>query len=324
MASKLIITSAVNYSPEGIRVLLRSAARNIPDSAFLIFHERTDDAFRDELQADHPEIHLVRPTDLDRRARLWRGKRRRRQLKSMPLSRARWLSLLMHTPWRAYGTASLHVVMARYFWGLEAMKHPAALAARQIMLCDSRDVCVQRDPFEAMAGDFVVGAWGVPFERRTMAMKWLNDRFPPEVVRRVAPQPNLSNGIMLGTRPAVKNFLKAATRAIINLKPHPFGQTGDQRLINVLFHGGDQLPFTLTHTGGSLIAHLIQAPWDKLRIDGEGLRTLEGDLICLLHHYEFYSELVEVIREKYAGEAGARPKFHPVRPPPKAPKPEPG
>jgi hypothetical protein len=210
--------------------------------------------------------------------------------------------------------------MARYFWALDAWSHPAVREASQIMLCDSRDVCVQKDPFEGLPGDFVVGAWGVPFEQRTLAVKWLRERFSPEVASRVAPRPNISNGVILGTRPAVEDFLKAFTRQILKLKPHPFGQTGDQRLINAFLHGCDQVAFTLTHTGEDLIAHLIQTPWDQLCIDEEGLMTEKGETVCVLHHYEFHHALAEVIRRKYAAEAGVRPKFHPVRPSSREPR----
>lgn len=313
MGENLIITSAVNYRPEDIRVLLRSAARHIPDSAFLIFHERTDDAFRRELERDHSRIHLVRPADLDRHERLWRSARRRRKLKRMPPSRARLHRLALRTPWRAWGTAALHVVMARYFWALDAMNSETVQKADNVMLCDSRDVCVQADPFAALRGELAVGAWAVTFAERPAALEWLKARYPESVVRRVAPNPNLSNGIVLGLREAVHDFLKEMTREISQLKPHPFGQTGDQRVINALLYGSGRVPFTLAPTGGPLMAHLIQAPWEELEMRPEGLHNRSGDRICLLHHYEFHQALVEMTEREYGANAGKRPAFHPVR-----------
>lgn len=313
MARNLIITSAVNYSARDIQVLLASAARHAPGATFLIFHDRTDADFRAELRHLHPDVRLIRPDDLDRRAPLWRRSNRRRRLRYLPPAQARYWSLRLRLPWRRRATARLHIVMARYFWILDALRLPWTFEFDNILLCDSRDVCFQADPFATMPGELVVGAWNVPFSRRTEAVAWLRSRFPPAVAERVLPQPNLSNGLILGTRPAVHRFLRVFTRDIAALRPHPFGQTGDQRLINTTLHGSDRVPFVMTHTGGPIMAHLIQTDWKRLVIDEGGLKTCDGETVALLHHYEYNGKLRNLIEQQYGAGAGARPKMHPVR-----------
>lgn len=314
MTEKLIITSAVNYRAEDVRVLLRSAARHIPDASVIVMHERTDEEFHRALTAHNPSVHLVRPPGLERRDRLWSSARRRRRLKRMPSSRARLYRWALSTPLWPRGAAALHVVLARYFWALAAMEHPIARRARKVLLCDSRDVCVQADPFTDFPGKLVVGAWSVLFRDRPAAMNWLRDRYPEEIVRRVGSKHNLSNGTILGTREAIHEFLRVFTREMIQLKPHPFGQTGDQRLINVVLHGFNRVPFSVTPTGGPLMAHLIRYTKEDFALKDDGLYTLEGERICLVHHFEFHEGLARLVEREYGGSAGSRPDFHPVRP----------
>lgn len=213
---------------------------------------------------------------------------------------------LLQTPFWPYASAPLHIVMARHFWAAWALHQPDYRHAEKVLLCDSRDICFQADPFSYAGDGITVGANWRPQKERPRGLGWIKRRYPEAISRVVAERPVTSAGATLGGRWAMQAYLEGMKREIARLAPTLFGTNGDQRIHNVLLHTLIDIPVTILPDDNPAMAHLHSARWENFIFDEEGLKNSRGEPIALLHLYEAFPELEGQIEARYGAKSGSK------------------
>jgi hypothetical protein len=186
-----------------------------------------------------------------------------------------------------FKTSFVHINYARHFFAQQLLldRHKNA---DPILLCDSRDVYFQDDPFRYLQTDLVTGLEDIQVKDCEWTRECVGDRYGDEGLTRIGEQQVLCAGVTLGRRAAILAYLESMCDEISKgLFSHAFKVGGDQGIHNWIIrtNGIDCL---LTPTGHNLIATLNNADIETYYVLDEhrGLLTKESVPVAIVHQYD--------------------------------------
>ncbi len=291
----LILGAATGYRWPQLAPFVTSWRQHAPGAALVLLVEPTLDAgTRARLRAAGVALHAVR------RPLPARSRRLRRWLRSAPAEalRARlvrplaavervrasqllrWHRLLL---WRA------HIACARHLHALHVL---AAYRPRptHVLLCDTRDVLFQADPFAAAPAEGLLCALEAP--QSTLLSEpwnraWLDQLYGRAAWAHLGGCRVSCAGTTLGTREAVRAYLVRLSAELVRLAPRLGDGLVDQAAHNVLLHGGRLGRVAFSETGRGPIATLHAVDPATLRWDAAGrLLDERGAPIAVVHQYD--------------------------------------
>lgn len=304
MNRNLILGGAYGYDAEALRIFLCSARENVPSADVLLTTDRATPEFARELAAHHPRVRLIQAFDADWRRRAWRTPRRRKKLKRMTAARARYLSLLLRTPWRARAVAAFHAAAGKYFWCLDAVRRGHADGADKILFLDVRDLYFQGDPFEGVEipeGGLVVGAEPRLITQDSYVYRLIRRVYSEATAEQLRDQPILCAGSMLGNRKSIERYMQAMVDELIRGAPYFFGVMNDQPIHCKVLLADRKIPIRITHEGNPWLTNIlyVKGEQDLFVLEDEGLKTREGELVRIVHRYDRIKALVDWASRRY-------------------------
>ena len=302
----LVVSSATGYTADALEPFLRSLYGNCSHATVVLIVNRQDREFERALKHFHRNVVLITQPDSYLRELVWsRHFQDRHELLRKPVmyASAEFLSKLpILGP--QFKTCFVHIKYARYFFAqqllLDRYKN-----ADPILLCDSRDVFFQDDPFRYLQTDLVTGLEDSQVKDCEYTGKWVGDHYGDEGLTRIGGQQVVCSGVTLGRQVAILAYLEATCDEISKgLFNSAFKINGDQGIHNwIIRTHNNGIDCLLTPTGHNLIATLNLADIETYyRLDEHrGLLTKESVPVAIVHQYDKKVAIREWCLKRWTG-----------------------
>jgi hypothetical protein len=198
------------------------------------------------------------------------------------------------------GRYSLHIMLERFFLAHEILRAHRHLLDN-VLLTDSRDVILQRDPFAAFNGNLVSGLEEKTIGDCPINSRWIQDVYGNRVHAELSDRPVVCAGVTLGSARAVEEYLLEMCREIWRRLPKvALIAQYDQGIHNYLIHR-DRIKVELADNRSGLIATLHYEDPASIATDGlEGVITVHGKAPAIVHQYDRHRHLAAFVNEKFA------------------------
>jgi hypothetical protein len=199
-------------------------------------------------------------------------------------------------PYNPLLTATYHVSLARYFWVVNYCCRVDISQYKGLMLCDSRDVVIQNDPFDkADELRFVTGAEEARIGQCWINRPWIAHCYGENALRALSDEWLLCSGVSFGRREMVLHYASSMARELKRIGKRLVGRASlDQAIHNYLLRA-DALNFAVraTPSRDGIIATLSDH-YDRKRIliDGADI-SLENVVPSIVHQYDRSPELCQ-------------------------------
>ena len=294
-AENLIFTCGYGYPPTYLRTFLRSISRNMKAVDVVLFYHDTSEKSVSRLREYLDTVQVVRPTDY----------RVRQAINILPRGRGLISNLINDLaqrledgePYHPLLTATYHVSLARYFWVVNYCCRVDISQYKGLMLCDSRDVVIQNDPFDkADELHFVTGAEEVRIGQCWINGPWISYCYGENELRALSDEWILCSGVSFGRREMVLHYANSMAQELKRVGKRLVGRAGlDQAIHNYLLRA-DALNFAVhaTPSRDGIIATLSDH-YDRKRIliDGADDISLENVVPSIVHQYDRIPELCQ-------------------------------
>lgn len=163
--------------------------------------------------------------------------------------------------------------------------------AGRVLVCDSRDVVFQREPFSAFDGDSVhlfEEHPGKPIARCIWTQSWLRYRYGDAALAPVADKPVLCSGYFVGSARRVRELVALVAGEIQpSLKATNYMAGYDQGVVNHLAYAGRIGGLVVHPWATALVRHLGNAPAGETRLDERGrVLTPSGEVAVAVHQHD--------------------------------------
>lgn len=171
----------------------------------------------------------------------------------------------------------------------------------QVMISDARDVCFQGLPFENLGTrSMVTFLENQLISENKGNLVWLVQtyahKFPPTLLH----QPIACAGVTLGTTDGMMDYLTLMLDGMFKaVKMRPVDGT-DQAVHNFIFHTGLLADSTVMANGNAICRTM--GPGDPFDLDEQSRLISQGKVVSILHQYDRYPELKEIMAGKFAGD----------------------
>lgn len=290
-----VISAAFWYDPERLRLFLCSAKEHLPFARVILLCERHDRNLARAVRAFNPEAEVYVPKDSLPRRVLWRLTQ---QSAGFCAGVARLQSTLgLRTP-RWFHALFLHVALARYFYALILLEENSS---EYVLLCDSRDVVFQRNPFKGADGRLVTGEEAIKIMDCPINSRWIRKVYGKSMVERLGRHRVLCSGVTYGPWETARKYLEAMVTETARLAPALYFQDGyDQAIHNKLLRIDTPTPLRISACGTRHVATLHYSKIREFRIDPEaGLLTTEGEPVAIVHQYDRHPKLKTWFAQRY-------------------------
>ncbi|HEY3448202.1 MAG TPA: hypothetical protein VGK67_17735 [Myxococcales bacterium] len=176
----------------------------------------------------------------------------------------------------------------------------AGSSADRVLICDSRDVVFQREPFSApaLAGDALHLFEEHPSKSIAQCIwsqSWLRYRYGDAALPPVAAKPVLCSGFALGSARRMREFVEqVAAEVLPSLKATNYMAGYDQGIVNHLAYAGRIGGLVVHPWATALVRHLGNAPAGETRLDAQGrVLTPAGEIAVAVHQHDRHPGLFE-------------------------------
>ena len=293
-AKNIVITVAAKYREEQIRPFLASL-RHFSSGTFLkLIVDQRRPEFEQAVQAWFPScsFHLLPPAPLRDFAL------KRKWAASIFKRLSRWSRS------RRFGRRLLKINYLRHIV-IRDLLEAANVGDARILLCDSRDLVFQADPF----GGQWPSLWSCEEDKRleecTLNSAWFKRVGGEAALQNNKHQHIVCAGVIGGTTTAIKRYLQQSSKIVEEIAPIIPLTDGDQGIHNNLVRLHPELGFTVLPNGGPLCANVGYTPASELVVEGASVRLRDcKDTPAILHQYDRHPNLTELINTRWAN---ARP-----------------
>lgn len=184
--------------------------------------------------------------------------------------------------------------VARYALFLEQLSKSDA---GRVLVCDSRDVVFQREPFSAFEGGDAVHLFeehpGKPIAKCLWTQSWLRYRYGDAALAPVAKEPVLCSGFVVGSAKRMRDFLSLVAGEVRpSLKATNYMAGYDQGIVNHLAYAGRIGGLVIHPWATALVRHLGNAPALETPLDASGkVLTPAGEIAVAVHQFDRHPEL---------------------------------
>lgn len=296
-----IITAATGYNEADLQPFLRSVDRACSDTKVFLIAYKSDVTRVETLRRQYPFIEPVYVArKFNRGGKVYR-----------------WLARHFidedysscGSSWRSVGRYSLHIMLERFFLALELVQ--AHLNSfDNVLLTDSRDVVVQRNPFERIRHKVISGLEEKKIGDCPMNSDWIRHVYGANISSDMADHRIVCCGVTLGPVREVEAYLLAMTREIWKCLPKvALIAQYDQGIHNYLIYS-DRIDVELTDNRAGIIASLHHENPEHIQTDrAEGVITVRGKTPAIVHQYDRHRRLVDFVREQAHPTTASRPLF---------------
>ena len=315
VAKNWIITTSFGYEAFVLRPLLQSIRRFAPSSGVLIL---TDDAGLEQLSsltAHGGQVHLravktppkvIRGHFALARKILSRSQkiiRRTLQQAGHTIRGARQpLTISIEEPRRlSLSTCQAHLLIRRFFWVKEILDSESLGEVENLMLCDARDVVLQRDPFADCHHPFITGEEGETIAQSPMNRGWLTKAYSRAVALELDPYQALCAGVLMGAKSQMAAYLDCfceSTLAIMSRQGTSLLPNWDQGIHNKILRINQPVELACSPVDG-LISTLGCVRPDRIKLNPEGMIVVNGKIPAVIHQYDRHPALVEHLQHVY-------------------------
>jgi hypothetical protein len=166
----------------------------------------------------------------------------------------------------------------------------------RVLLTDCRDVIVQRDPFPRLPRTGVhlfLAHPDKPVGRCLWTQAWVRFRYGDAALPPIADRPVVCSGIVMGALAPVLGLIDLVRAELEpTLRSTHYMAGYDQGVVNVLCHQGRVPDLTLHPYGGTVVAHLGNAPPGSVPVDAGGrVVGASGEVVAVVHQLDRHPEL---------------------------------
>ena len=314
-AKNWIITTSFGYEAFVLRPLLESIRRFAPSSRVLIL---TDEAGLEQLSSltAHDQQVLLRavktPPKVIRghfalaRKILSRSQkiiRRTLQQAGHRIRGARQpLKISIEEPRRlSLSTCQAHLLIRRFFWVKQILDSESLGEVENLMLCDARDVVLQRDPFTDCHHQLITGEEGETIAQSPMNRGWLTKAYSKTLALELDPYQALCAGVLIGAKSQVTAYLDCfcdSTLAIMNRQGTSLLPNWDQGIHNKILRIDQPAELACTPVDGLISTLGCVRPY-RIKVNSEGLIVVNGKIPAVIHQYDRHPDLVEHLQHVY-------------------------
>jgi hypothetical protein len=292
----LVITTAFSYGPNELWPLIHSLQQYAPTAEVLVLTAAEDldrlapliENFASvslesvELPPRVIRGRLAIPRKLGSRTKRWL-RQRQQQWISKP-------SIAIEQPRRlGLSTAQAHFLIRRFFWAQAKLKQPRWINHDAVMLCDSRDVVVQGNPFESLGDNLVTGEEFNLFDNCPMNRRWIRQTYGRELEKNLLGRPALCAGVVAGSRRQMQLYLDLFCEDTLNvMRSHGTSCLAnlDQAIHNKILRKPSDLQLAISLVNG-LIATMGCIPAERCKLpDGPGPVEVMGAVPKVIHQYD--------------------------------------
>ncbi len=176
--------------------------------------------------------------------------------------------------------------------------------ADRVLVCDSRDVVFQREPFSAIAEErdavhLFEEHPSKPIGRCIWTQAWLRYRYGDSALPPVADRPVLCSGFAVGSARRVRALVEQVAgevQARPSLKATNYMAGYDQGIVNHLAYAGRLAGLVIHPWATALVRHLGNAPAGETVPDGQGwVRTPSGEIAVAVHQLDRHPDLARLL-----------------------------
>jgi hypothetical protein len=191
------------------------------------------------------------------------------------------------------GTSQLHISLERYFIALNIVKSYGN-SISNVLLSDSRDVVIQKDPFSLINQKLVTGLEGNKIGACQYNSSWIKQIYGDEVLNQISDKQIICSGVTLGTRNEIEKYLTVMCDEIWQCLPRVNKGFGfDQGIHNYLIHQ-NKIDAELAENHQGTIATLqYENQVNMYKNPVNRLVEIQGEYPAILHQYDRYPDLLE-------------------------------
>jgi hypothetical protein len=287
-----IIASATGYTEADLQVFLSSIERSCKKSKVFLILYKQDREYIKNLQDKYEFLKFVFV-----RKKIKRAIRLYRQI-------ARYLSTKDYSSIDpllvVIGRYPLHISIDRYFIALQLI-NAYGDSFSNVLLTDSRDVVIQRDPFSLIDRKLVSGLEEKNIGSCPINSIWIKELYGEGILNKMSDRRIVCSGVTLGPTREVKNYLSKMCSEIWKCLPQITVCGGfDQGIHNHLVFE-EKIPFDLTDNRRGLIATLgYENPINILKEPASRLVKMHDEYPAIVHQYDRHSDLVIFFKESFS------------------------
>lgn len=310
MGKSLVITTAFAYAPVDLRPLACSLQRNSPDTDLLIQTSTQDLKQLTSLQGEFSNIRFCTIPNAPRiiKGRLALARKvvshslKNLRKSQQKLTGRKTVFIEQKKLWEM-STLQCHFLIRRFFWARTSLLEINNANYEQVMLCDSRDVIVQGDPFQESFQRISTGAEVNTISDCQMNSKWVLEAYDKITLQAIQNNRILCAGVTLGKRAQILEYLNLICRdavAVMKEKHTGFLSNLDQAMHNRILRSPGLLDFTESSHDG-FIATIGCAERDSISIAplSMGKIIVNGHMPTIIHQYDRIPWLAAHIKKEY-------------------------
>jgi hypothetical protein len=286
----IVITVTAGYREEQIRPFLASLQHFSPDTSLRLLVDRFNPEFQEAVHAWFPgcSFHLLSPAPLRDFAM------KRKWARSVLKRLCRW------TRSRQLGKQLLNINFLRHLV-IRDLLVSWNLTYANLLLCDSRDVVFQGDPF---SGEWPP-LWTCEEDKRIGECNsnslWLKRAGGEAALLQAKHQRIVCAGVIGGQADQIGRYLQESSKIVEQLAPRIPLSVGDQGIHNYLVRLRTELGFTVLPNGCRLAANVGCTSPADLTIENDQVRLRNhAEVPAILHQYDRHPQLTALIQSRWA------------------------
>ena len=263
MAKSLIITTSFGYASSDLAPFINSARLNSPNSDIVIFCAESDIPSLKALLKKHRQI-TARPVPsppviIKGRAKTLKAAARKCRRASLAAAQKMMgsnheVGVEVNSTF-SKSTCQLHFLIRRFFWARQALLEHSLEDYKDVMLCDSRDVLIQSDPFAGIQGQLTSGEEVNQVGKCPINRGWIKKAYGMSILSQLENSKIICAGVTLGSRENVLNYLDLfcdESMSLIDMHSTSYLPNLDQAIHNKVLRLSTELNPRLTEPNGHI------------------------------------------------------------------------
>lgn len=310
MAKSLIITTSFGYKPTDLAPFINSARLNSPSSDLLFFCSAGDVEALRGLEKKHGQI-ILRP--IPNPPVIIKGRARYIRLASRKFRRASLAAAqkiirsnheigIETDSTLAKSTCQLHFLIRRFFWARQSLIDRSLADYDNIMLCDSRDVLIQSDPFCEINGHLTSGEEINHVGECSINRGWIKKAYGTSILSQLERSKIICAGVTLGSRDNILKYLNSfctESLSLIDRHSTSYLPNLDQAIHNKILRLSKELNPFLTKPNGH-ISTVGCYQESAIAFDSNKKQVIiDGCKPAIIHQYDRSKSLSEFANTHY-------------------------
>ena len=310
MAKSLIVTTSFGYGRSDLSPFINSARLNSPNSDILIFCSDNDVQALKDLRSEYQQV-ILKPVQnppriIKGQTKFVRAAARRIQRASLATTQKIVDSKdgisIESDAIISKSTCQLHFLIRRFFWARQALLDPTLEEYKDVMLCDSRDVLIQKDPFNEIKGQLTSGEEINTVGDCQINRAWIQKAYGEKILSQLESRKIICAGVTIGSRENILKYLDifcAESLALARRHSTCYLPNLDQAIHNKILRLSRELNPVLTKANG----HIATVGWHKesdISIDvNRKQAVIDGSNPAIIHQYDRSKSLSEFVNTYY-------------------------